>query len=243
MTDDKLDRVGRKSQRAARNFSRRLHRDGFEPRRTLRFVICHLLFVLLFAACATRPTFRTVVVDPGHGGHDPGATQRGVSPEKTWTLDLAYRLKNRLEAGGFNVVLTRQTDVFIPLEDRVLISNSQPNVIFVSLHFNSIGKRDIQGVETYYDTNRSAKLAAKVQQSILQLPDVFDRRVKTAPYYVIRYNSNPAILIEGGFLSNPVESRRIASPNYRDALAEQIYQGIIAYRGRPPIQETGTAQR
>jgi N-acetylmuramoyl-L-alanine amidase len=75
------------------------------------------------------------------------------------------------------------------------------------------------------------------------LPDVFDRRVKTAPYYVIRYNSNPAILIEGGFLSNPVESRRIASPNYRDALAEQIYQGIIAYRGRPPIQETGTAQR
>jgi N-acetylmuramoyl-L-alanine amidase len=209
----------------------------------LRFVICNLSFVILLASCATQPTFRTVVLDPGHGGHDPGTTQRGVSPEKIWTLDLAFRLKNRLVQGGFSVILTRQSDVFIPLEDRVLIANAQPNVIFVSLHFNSTPKRDIQGVETYYDTNRSAKLANKVQQSILQLPGVFDRRVKTAPYYVIRRNANPAILIEGGFLSNPVESRRIASPSYRDALAEQIYQGILAYRGKPPIQENATAQR
>jgi N-acetylmuramoyl-L-alanine amidase len=195
------------------------------------------------AGCATQPTFRTVVLDPGHGGHDPGTTQRGVSPEKIWTLDLAFRLKTRLEQGGFSVILTRQSDVFIPLEERVLISNAQPNVIFVSLHFNSTPKRDIQGVETYYDANRSAKLANKVQQSILQLPGVFDRRVKTAPYYVIRRNANPAILIEGGFLSNPIESRRIASPSYRDALAEQIYQGILAYRGKPPSQENATAQR
>ena len=208
-----------------------------------RFVICQLSFVILFAGCATRPTFRTVVVDPGHGGHDPGASQRGVLPEKVWTLDLAYRLKSRLEQAGFTVVMTRATDVFVPLEDRVLTSNSQPNVIFVSLHFNSIPKREIQGVETYYDTNRSAKLATKVQQSILQLPGTFDRRVKTAPYYVIRYNTNPAILVEGGFLSNPIESRRIAAPSYRDALAEQIYQGIIAYRGRTPLQENTTAQR
>ena len=209
----------------------------------LRFVIYHLSFVILWAGCASQPTFRTVVLDPGHGGHDPGTTQRGVSPEKIWTLDLAFRLKSRLEQGGFSVILTRQSDVFIPLEERVLISNAQPNVIFVSLHFNSTPKRDIQGVETYYDTNRSAKLANKVQQSILRLPGVFDRRVKTAPYFVIRRNANPAILIEGGFLSNPVESRRIASPSYRDALAEQIYQGILAYRGKPPVQENATAQR
>jgi N-acetylmuramoyl-L-alanine amidase len=209
----------------------------------VRFVICYLSFVIFLAGCATQPTFRTVVLDPGHGGHDPGTTQRGVSPEKIWTLDLAFRLKTRLEQGGFSVILTRQSDVFIPLEERVLISNAQPNVIFVSLHFNSTPKRDIQGVETYYDANRSAKLANKVQQSILQLPGVFDRRVKTAPYYVIRRNANPAILIEGGFLSNPIESRRIASPSYRDALAEQIYQGILAYRGKPPSQENATAQR
>jgi len=209
----------------------------------LRFVIRYLSFVILLAGCATQPTFRTVVLDPGHGGHDPGTTQRGVSPEKIWTLDLAFRLKSRLEQGGFSVILTRQSDVFIPLEERVLISNAQPNVIFVSLHLNSTPKRDIQGVETYYDTNRSAKLANKVQRSILQLPGVFDRRVKTAPYYVIRRNTNPAILIEGGFLSNPIESRRIASPSYRDALADQIYQGIVAYRGKTPIQENATAQR
>jgi N-acetylmuramoyl-L-alanine amidase len=206
-------------------------------------VICHLSFVILLGACATRPTFRTVVVDPGHGGHDPGATQRGVLPEKIWTLDLAYRLKSRLEQAGFTVVMTRTNDVFIPLENRVLISNSEPNVIFVSLHFNSTPNRAIQGVETYYDAGRSAKLAAKVQQSVLQLPGVFDRRVKTAPYYVIRYNTNPAILVEGGFLSNPIESRRVASPSYRDALADQIYEGIVAYRGRTPAQENATAKR
>jgi N-acetylmuramoyl-L-alanine amidase len=218
-----------------------IHPNAHSPTRRLLSVICHLSFVILLAGCATRPTFRTVVVDPGHGGHDPGASQRGILPEKIWTLDLAYRLKSRLQQAGFAVVMTRTDDVFIPLENRVLISNSEPNVIFVSLHFNSTPKRDIQGVETYYDTGRSAKLAAKVQQSILQLPGVLDRRVKTAPYYVIRYNKNPAILVEGGFLSNPIESRRIASQSYRDALAGQIYEGIVAYRGRTPTQENATA--
>jgi N-acetylmuramoyl-L-alanine amidase len=206
-------------------------------------LICSLSFVILFAGCATGPTFRTVVLDPGHGGHDPGESQRGVLPEKIWTLDLAYRLKSRLEQAGFNVVMTRQSDIYIPLENRVLISNSHPNVIFVSLHFNGTPNRNIQGLETYYDTRRSAKLAVKVQQNILLLPGVVDRRAKTAPYFVIRYNANPAILVEGGFLSNPIESRRIASPAYRNALAEQIYQGIVAYRGRTPLQENQAAQR
>lgn len=231
MTDDKL-----KPQAPNR-------RPATHHRMSLRFVICNLSFVILFAGCTTRPTFRTVVVDPGHGGHDPGETQHGVLPEKIWTLDLADRLKSRLEQAGFNVVMTRQSDVYIPLENRVLISNSQPNVIFVSLHFNGTPNRNIQGLETYYNTRRSAKLAAKVQQNILLLPGVVDRRVKTAPYFVIRYSANPAILVEGGFLTNPVESRRIASPAYRDALAEQIYQGIVAYRGRTPAQENTTAQR
>jgi N-acetylmuramoyl-L-alanine amidase len=230
MTDDKL-----KPQAPNR-------RPAPHHRMSLRFVICTLSFVILLAGCATRPTFRTVVVDPGHGGRDPGETQRGILPEKIWTLDLAYRLNSRLEQAGFNVVMTRQSDVYIPLENRVVISNSQPNVIFVSLHFNGTPNRKIQGLETYYDTRHSSKLAAKVQQSILLLPGVVDRRVKTAPYFVIRYNANPAILVEGGFLSNPIESRRIASPIYRDALAEQIYQGIVAYRGRTPAQENPPAK-
>jgi N-acetylmuramoyl-L-alanine amidase len=219
------------------------HRSNNHHWMSLRFVICNLSFVILFVGCATRPTFRTVVVDPGHGGHDPGETQRGVLPEKIWTLDLAYRLKSRLEQAGFNVVMTRQSDVYIPLENRVLISNSQPNVIFVSLHFNGTPNRNIRGLETYYNTKRSAKLAAKVQQNILLLPGVVDRRVKTAPYFVIRYSANPAILVEGGFLTSPIESRRIVTPAYRDALAEQIYQGIVSYRGRTPAQENTTTQR
>src|SRR5260221_9213891 len=110
MTDDKSKAPAKK------------HRPGHWM--SARFVICHLSFVILFAGCATRPTFRTVVLDPGHGGHDPGATQRGVQPEKIWTLDLALRLKSRLEQRGFPVRLSPLSDVFFPLVNRPLISNT-----------------------------------------------------------------------------------------------------------------------
>jgi N-acetylmuramoyl-L-alanine amidase len=151
---------------ARRDFRPNTSGRSLSPRAT----ICHLSFVILLASCATQPTFRTVVLDPGHGGHDPGATRYGVSPEKVWTLDLAFRLKSRLEPGGFSVILTRQSDVFIPLEDRVLISNAQPNVIFVSLHFNSTPKRDIQGVETYTTPGAARNLPTKFSKTSCSCP-------------------------------------------------------------------------
>ncbi len=201
-----------------------------------------LLFLLVcatvFSGCVhrnvQRATFRTVIIDPGHGGHDPGANPRGVVPEKIWTLQVGLRLQKRLREGGFNPVLTRTTDVFIPLDTRVAISNRQDNAVFVSVHFNYSWKRYIQGIETYYYSPRSADLAKFVHASILQIPGVFDRRVHTAAFHVIRRNAYPAILVEGGFLTNSVEARRIASPQYLDALTERIYQGIVAYRGSEP---------
>jgi N-acetylmuramoyl-L-alanine amidase len=201
--------------------------------------------LLLLLACTTllsscvhrnieRRTFRTVVIDPGHGGHDPGANPRGVLPEKTWTLQVGLRLQKRLAQGGFYPVLTRRSDVFIPLDTRVAISDRQSNAVFVSIHFNATRKRNIQGVETYYYTPRSADLAKLVHSSVLQIPGVVDRRVHTAAFHVIRKNAFPAILVEGGFLTNIAEARRIASPAYLDALTERIYQGIVAYRGSEP---------
>jgi N-acetylmuramoyl-L-alanine amidase len=143
-------------------------------------------------------------------------------------------LKNRLAQGGFYPVLTRTSDVFISLDTRVAISNQQTNAIFVSIHFNASWKRYIEGVETYYYAPRSADLAKLVHSSILQIQGVTDRRVHTAAFHVIRKNAYPAILVEGGFLTNSSEARRIASPQYLDALAERIYQGIVAYRGSEP---------
>jgi N-acetylmuramoyl-L-alanine amidase len=201
-----------------------------------------LLFILAGASfvsgCAQRniqrTTFRTVIVDPGHGGHDPGASPRGVVPEKVWTLQVGLRLQKRLLQGGFYPVLTRTTDAFIPLDTRVAMSNRQESAVFVSVHFNSSWKRYIEGIETYYYTQRSADLAKFVHASILQIPGVANRGVHIAAFHVIRTNAYPAILIEGGFLTNSVEARRIASPEYLDALTERIYQGIVAFRGSEP---------
>jgi N-acetylmuramoyl-L-alanine amidase len=204
---------------------------------------CGLLLLLLalaalLAGCVQRNierrTFRTVVIDPGHGGHDPGANPRGVLPEKIWTLQVGLRLQKRLAQGGFYPVLTRTSDVFIPLDRRVSISNRQANAVFVSIHFNATRKRDIHGIETYYYTPRSADLAKLVHSNILRVPGAADRRVHTAPFHVIRKNAFPAILVEGGFLTNPAEARRIASPAYLNAFTERIYRGIVSYRGSEP---------
>jgi N-acetylmuramoyl-L-alanine amidase len=208
------------------------------PKHRCGFRLVLLASAVLFSACVQRnierTTFRTVVIDPGHGGHDPGANPRGVLPEKVWTLQVGLRLKKRLTQGGFYPVLTRTSDVFIPLDTRVAISNRQTNAVFVSVHFNATRKRDIHGIETYYYTRHSADLAKLVHSHVLQNPGTADRRVHTAPFHVIRRNAFPAILVEGGFLTNRAEASRIASAAYLDALAESIYQGIVAYRGSEP---------
>src|SRR5258705_4759252 len=103
-------------------------------------------------------------------------------------------------------VLTRTSDIFIPLDTRVEISNRQTNTIFVSIHFNATRKRDIHGIETYYSTARSADLAKLVHSSILRIPGTADRRVHTAAFHVIRKDAFPAILVEGGFLTNSAEA-------------------------------------
>ena len=211
---------------------------GKGPKHRCGLILVLLAWAALLSGCVQRNierrTFRTVVIDPGHGGHDPGANPHGVLPEKFWTLQVGFRLQKRLTEGGFYPMLTRTSDVFIPLDSRVGISNRQTNTIFVSIHFNATRKRDIHGVETYYYTARSADLAKLVHSSILRIPGVADRKVHTAAFHVIRKNAFPAILVEGGFLTNSVEARRIASPAYLDALTEGIYQGIVAYRGSEP---------
>ena len=211
---------------------------GKGPKHRCSLLLVLLVWEALLSGCVQRSierrTFRTVVIDPGHGGHDPGENPGGVSPEKFWTLQVGLRLQKRLAQGGFYPVLTRTSDFFIPLDTRVEISNRQTNTIFVSIHFNATRKRDIHGIETYYYTARSADLAKLVHSSILRIPGATDRRVHTAAFHVIRKNAFPAILVEGGFLTNSAEAKRIASPAYLDALTERIYQGIVTYRGSEP---------
>lgn len=200
-----------------------------------------LLALPLLAACEstvhfkdTSRTFRTVVIDAGHGGGDTGARSRWGGLEKNAALDTALRLDPKLRAAGFNTVLTRKGDYFVPLDERARISNRQENAIFVSVHFNDAPSRRISGVETYYKAAPALKIAAAIQSSVCCLPGVISRGVKTANYRVLRRNEYPAVLVEGGFISSPREGAKCASPGYHEALAGAIASAIISVRG--PLQ-------
>ena len=196
---------------------------------------------LYLSGCAgavrdTSRTFRTVVIDAGHGGHDSGATSRAGGAEKNATIRVAQHLEEKLRAAGFRTVMTRTDNTFIPLDARAAISNRQNNSIFVSIHFNDSPKRGIRGVETYYNSRVAILLAEKIEQSISELSP--GRGVKHANFRVLRKNHFPAVLVECGFLSNPGEGSRCASAGYQDAIAARLAEGITAQRGgRNPQQE------
>lgn len=185
----------------------------------------------LFEEGATLSNFRTVVVDAGHGGYDNGAKGRQGLSEKMLTLDVARRLKPLLEARGYRVVMTRTTDVFIPLGGRTAISNSHPEAAFVSIHFNCSPRRAADGVETYYYDRRSVPLASNILREIATCYGSHSRGVKYARFYVLHHNQRPATLLELGFVSNPKENAKLQDPRVRQLLAERIAAGIAKGHG------------
>lgn len=179
--------------------------------------------------------FNTVVVDAGHGGHDSGAFTRGGRRqprllEKDLTLDVARRVGGKLRAAGFHVVMTRASDRFITLDDRVDCSNAYRKSVFVSIHFNDTRRRAVHGAETYHNRRGTWQLAERIQRALASMPAGEDRGVRTARYRVLRKSEGPALLVECGYLSNPDEARRCASAAWREAVATRIANAIIAQR-------------
>jgi N-acetylmuramoyl-L-alanine amidase len=134
--------------------------------------------------------------------------------------------------------MTRSSDVFVPLDERAAISNSQKNAIFVSVHFNDSRRRGIHGFETYYHSPTARELAYRIQQHLVTMRGASDRGVKTANFRVLRKALYPAVLVECGFLSNRSEGAAAQSASYRDELADKIAEAIVderygkgAYRG------------
>ena len=197
----------------------------------------------------------TVVLDPGHGGSDSGASgPRGT--EKAYALDVALAARDQLTHAGFRVEMTRSTDVAVSLEDRVAFANRFPNAIFISIHFNSAPAGS--GVETYalapanVPSNSSTEnhptvtdtriypgnihdqaniaLAAAVHGAVLSRVSVFDRGVRHARFLVLRETRMPAILVEGGFLNDPNEGAKIDSLPYRQKLGQAIAEAVTAYQ-------------
>ena len=196
----------------------------------------------MLGACATGPrfeevatkdtsrTFDTVVVDAGHGGKDNGAYRRFGGAEKIATLDVAKRLSRKLRESDLKIVMTRNSDVFIPLEERVAIENAQKNAVFVSIHFNDSRRRGIRGFETYYHSASSLDLANRIQGKLLTIPRSANRGVHHANFRVLRLAKYPAVLVECGFLSNPREGGEARDSEYRDELADRIAGAIVEQR-------------
>ncbi len=192
----------------------------------------HLLKITLFCLLGSQlpaANFRTVVIDAGHGGHDNGG-QWGRVYEKHLALDTAYRLESKLKKLGYNTVMTRRSDYFVSLPQRVNISNRSRNSIFVSLHYNYTWKQEVSGLETFFNTEQSRPLAQHVQRAIVSRTRTVDRSAKYARFYVIRNSTNPAILVEGGFVSNSRERDRMKSAWFRDSIAQGVVDGIQRYR-------------
>ena len=180
-------------------------------------------------SAATAANFRTVVIDAGHGGHDNGG-QWGRVYEKHLALDTAFRLESKLKSMGYQTVLTRRSDYFISLPQRVSTGNSYRNAIFVSIHYNYTWKQDVSGLETFYSNDESQRLAQCVQNCLIQRTRTVDRSAKYARFYVIRNSTVPAILVEGGFVSNAEERSRMKSAWFRETIAQGIVDGIQRYR-------------
>jgi N-acetylmuramoyl-L-alanine amidase len=205
-------------------------------------------------------TNRIIVIDPGHGGENAGARSiLGSHYEKEFTLDWGRRLASLLSAKGWQVCLTRTSDADLALSNRVAVAEQRKADLFVSLHFNSSAPNEEQaGLETYcltpsgmpssltrgfeddstqtFPNNsfdvQNLQLACSVHRAVLRVNGNHDRGVRRARFPgVLRGQQRPAILIEGGYLSNPREARLIAESGYRQKLAEAVANGIEGVAG------------
>lgn len=204
-----------------------------------------------------KPKLYRIVIDPGHGGRDPGALNEALGVnEKDTTLDIARRLRDKLEAYGYKVYLTRESDRYVPLEDRPAVANRVHADLFLSLHFNAVDTPSVHGVECYvmtlagHPSTNSSRLTASARRTypgnendpwnalagqalhnaLLEHLSTEDRGLRRARFKVLTLAECPAVLVEGGFVSNPTEGARIGTPQYRELIAHALLQGILNYQ-------------
>jgi N-acetylmuramoyl-L-alanine amidase len=227
---------------------------------------------LVFPQKPSPKHITTICLDPGHGGKDTGNRVVGFfwHNEKTYTLLLAFELRDQLKKLGFNVILTRNSDTFVELPARPALADKRDADLFISLHFNAtqVGKNEVAGPETYCITpvgasssnasvegseygnaasagptianrneQKSLLFAYQIQKSLVQNLNANDRGVRRARFAVLRDAAMPAILIEGGYMTNPTEGKKIYDSAYRRQMAAAIVKGILAYQKltTPPV--------
>ncbi|MDR3543855.1 MAG: N-acetylmuramoyl-L-alanine amidase [Desulfosporosinus sp.] len=216
------------------------------------------LLILLIGAGSLKLNFvfasdlknKVIVIDPGHGGADPGAQNSGLK-EKDVNLDISLRLRKVLESRGCKVILTREVDkdFFLPgyilgrmakraeLNQRINLASANNADLFISVHTNSFPQRNTYGMETYYHLKSATgkALAELIQEQLIRLQSDNKRKAKAGDYYLINQTQMPAVIVEVGFISNPRERKLLLSNNYRDSIAEAIGIGIDQYFKNFPL--------
>src|SRR5438093_1991050 len=213
----------------------------------------------------TPGPFAVVVLDPGHGGKRSGAMCGGVL-EKDLTLDVARRIDRLLDSEGIATLMTRMGDTFVSLADRAALANRARNCIFISIHFNEDNKPVASGVETYYAAHQitagsflaswlpflwrplssspnpeSQDLAGLIQEALVARTRSIDRGTQGGQFFVIANVTSPAVLIEGGFLTNKEDISTLATEDYRDQIAAAVADGILRYRDAASQRESTLA--
>ncbi len=186
---------------------------------------------------APRPapaTRAVVMIDPGHGGRDPGAVGIGGLRESSVVLPISQRVAAILQQNGVQAVLTRDSDYFVSLQGRVNLAQRANADLFVSIHANAISmsRPEVNGLETYYYNNNSLSLARSIHNSVLQNVTVRDRNVRRSRFFVLRRSSMPSVLVEVGFVTGAEDAARLRSTAYQNQMADAIARGILQHLQR-----------
>lgn len=214
----------------------------------LKWIMLLVLYVLQASLCMPIHaedrvlSGKVIIVDPGHGGFDPGKPGIHGEDEKHINLKIALLLKNYLESSGATVVMTRTTDDDVDGMDGVKHKSkdmverkklSEGGDILVSIHQNSFTQSSVHGAQTFYNgkSDKGKKLAETIQSTIKTYTDETNRRQakSNTNYYVLKATQMPAVIVECGFLTNPEEEQKLNSEAYQDKMAYGIYQGVIKY--------------
>ena len=171
----------------------------------------------------------TVVLDAGHGGEDGGTVEQ-TATEKEINLAVVLKMRELLENQGICVVLTREQDIFIKLEERVRVANGEKADLFVSIHCNYYEKdSSIYGLECYYckGAEEGKYYAERILETIEKSGEIVSRNVKPSGYYILKNTTVPAVLVEAGYLSNYNERNQLISGEYQGKLAQELVEGIV----------------
>ncbi|RTQ93186.1 N-acetylmuramoyl-L-alanine amidase [Lysinibacillus telephonicus] len=194
----------------------------------------HKTYLRLINQSGSAVAGRIIVLDPGHGGKDPGTSKSGAI-EKEIVLKVATKVKQKLEAAGAKVYMTRAGDTYPTLQDRVDFAQNNYAEVFVSIHVNSASSESASGTETYYSISGNEnekedyRLASAINSQIVNNAGMVDRGVRREDYFVVRNLLLPSVLVELGFVTNASDREKLISSEYVDIFADSIYKGIVQY--------------